>query len=125
VPDPKEIKGESNFLEAKTNHTLTYGKKTLKFEGIQEKDNDQLVIFQYSEHGSSGLTQRFGISPRFYQSYEMDNVGDGYYEFKPKTGDIQSVMYSKVDKIQYNEGKFSGKFHIIYDDKVVSNKFPG
>ena len=72
------------------------------------------------------MSQRFGISPRFYPAYEADDNGDGYYEFKPMngTGSI-SQMYSKVDKIQMNQGKYAGKFHIIYDDKNANASYPG
>jgi hypothetical protein len=94
-----------NFLPASIGQTLKYGNKELKYLGlIQEKketisriqtasnltseaqdtmgQTGAVSTFEYKDT-KTGLTQKFIMTPRYYQSVEAKDDGDGLYEFRP------------------------------------------
>lgn len=104
--------------------SLKYGEKELKFLGLiqqeslsqdhgidkksgkfKEMDNEVAPSFEFSDH-SQNLTQKFVMSPRYYQSNETQGDGDGLYEFRPLM--MQSQSYSEYKYIEMSTGKFSG-----------------
>lgn len=83
-----------------------YAERACSFELIDSKQN---------------ISQRFVMSPRFYQSKESRGSGDGIYEFQPKQQFTEP--YSAFKSIEMSTGKFSGQFLITYEsDDTASQK---
>lgn len=130
-----------NFLPASIGQTLKYGNKELKYLGlIQEKketisriqtasnltseaqdtmgQTGAVSTFEYKDT-KTGLTQKFIMTPRYYQSVEAKDDGDGLYEFRPLNQ--VSKLYSEVQKVEIKEGNHSGQFLITFEQKEAVN----
>jgi len=119
----------TNFKQVIPGDFLSYGSKQLYFRGIlllkpTDKDKQDKKLTneeEYAERACSfelvdtkqNISQRFVMSPRFYQSNESRGSGDGIYEFKPKQQ--QTQPYSNFKSIEMSNGKFSGQFLLTYE----------
>lgn len=77
-----------------------------------------VCLFEYKDT-KIGLSQRFIMTPRYYQSVEAKDDGDGLYEFRPLNQ--VSKLYSQVDKVEAKEGNHSGQFLITYQQREATN----
>jgi len=132
---------DPNFLPASLGQTLKYGGKELKYLGLVQGEKTSISRTQTASNLTSeieeemgqtgavckfeykdtvtGLTQKFIMTPRYYQSAEAKDDGDGLYEFRPLTG--ISKLYSQVDKVEAKEGDHSGQFLITFQQKEATN----
>lgn len=78
-----------------------------------------VCTFEY-KNTKSGLTQKFIMTPRYYQSVEAKDDGDGLYEFRPLNQ--ISKLYSAVDKVEVKEGNHSGQFLITFQQREATNQ---
>jgi len=60
------------------------------------------------------------MTPRYYQSVEAKDDGDGLYEFRPLNH--VSKLYSAVDKVEIKEGEHSGQFLITFQQREATNQ---
>jgi len=127
---------KSNFLNAGLGQSLKYGDKELKYIGLMQqaqtkdtgsnKTTDEIQrntgqiggsivsVFQYFDHATN-LSQRFIMTPRYYQSDESEGHGDGAYEFRALNG--TSKLYSEVESVEVREGAHSGEFLITFQEQ--------
>lgn len=127
---------KSNFQNAMLGQSLKFGHKELKYIGLmqqsQAKDTGSnrttddiqrntgqiggsiVSVFQYLDH-SSNLSQKFIMTPRYYQADESEGKGDGAYEFRALNG--TSKLYSEVESVEVREGNHSGQFLITFEEK--------
>jgi len=133
---------DPNFLPASLGQTLKYGDKELKYLGLTQGEKitptrtqtgsnltselqdtmgqtGAVATFQYKDT-KTGLSQKFIMTPRYYQSIEAKDDGDGLYEFRPLNH--ISKQYSQVDKVEIKEGNHSGQFLITYQQKEATNE---
>lgn len=77
-------------------------------------DGSIVSVFQYFDH-STNLSQRFIMTPRYYQADESDGKGDGAYEFRALNG--TSKLYSQVESVEVRNGTHSGEFLITFEEQ--------
>jgi hypothetical protein len=124
---------KSNFLPAGLGQSLVYGHKELKYIGLMQQSQPKstesnrttdeirrntgqiggsiVSVFQYFDHATN-MSQKFIMTPRYYQSDESEGHGDGAYEFRALNG--TSKLYSEVETVEVREGAHSGEFLITF-----------
>lgn len=121
-----------NYDQVTPGESLTYGDKQLIFQGLvqqepysQDRGLDKATgkpkelspreiacIFEFIDK-KQNISQKFVVSPRYYQSNETAGDGDGLYEFRPRL--MQSLPYSEYKRIELKRGSSSGQFLITYE----------